>query len=262
MTHAHDGHRKRLRERYLSSGASAFQDHELLELLLTYAIPRQDVNATAHALLRRFGSLERVFSAEPSALCDVDGIGESTAIFLRLQHDVQQRISLRRFSGKDGRVLLNTPAAAAFVAHEMLMGEVRETGLLLCLNAQLVLTAAQRFSSGTVDQAVIFPRVVAEHALLQHAHSVILVHNHPSGDPRPSKADETVTEAVSAALQSLGIRLNDHMIVGHGVVYSLTAGRILRLTGDACEVLTPEEYERSLKKQPPVFSFVMEEYQR
>ena len=179
MEHSHSGHRQRLRDRYEQSGAGAFADHELLELLLTYAIPRRDVNEIAHALLERFGSLEGVLSAELSALTSVPGIGESTAMFLRLQHDVQRRMTLRRFSGRDGRVRLNTPAASARFVNELLLAEPNETALLLCLNTQRTLISTRQIAMGTLDQAAVHPRLVAEQAMLQHAHSVLLAHNHP-----------------------------------------------------------------------------------
>ena len=138
MSQPHDGHRQRLRERYLLNGASAFADHELLELLLTYAIPRRDTNETAHLLLKRFGSLESVFSANLTELCTVDGIGDGAAIFLRLQHDLQKRMALRKFAGRDGRIYLNSPAASAAYAHELLSSDKTEQAILLCLNTQRI----------------------------------------------------------------------------------------------------------------------------
>lgn len=263
MEHSHSGHRQRLRDRYEQSGAGAFADHELLELLLTYAIPRRDVNEIAHALLERFGSLEGVLSAELSALTSVPGIGESTAMFLRLQHDVQRRMTLRRFSGRDGRVRLNTPAASARFVNELLLAEPNETALLLCLNTQRTLISTRQIAMGTLDQAAVHPRLVAEQALLQHAHSVLLAHNHPSGSPLPSESDLAITERVRAALKSLDIALFDHLIVGRNAVYSCLAETVIVLHAEEFETIPPEvyreEYLSPIKK--PLLAVVMEQYQ-
>ena len=260
MEHPHGGHRQRLRQRYLTSGASAFADHELLELLLTYAIPRRDVNATAHALLNRFGSLEAVFSADIAALCGVEGVGESAALFLHMQRDLQQRMALRRFSGRDGRVRLNSAYDVACFVHELLYTERSETVLLLCLNTQRMLISTQRIGGGTLDRATVYPRMVAEQALLQNAHSVILVHNHPSGNPLPSPQDHATTEAVRAAVKSLDISLLDHLIVGHGAVYSSASNCVVTLSGENVQTQSPEEYSQQLQVKRPPLAAVMEQY--
>ena len=261
MEHPHGGHRGRLRERYLQSGADAFADHELLELLLTYAIPRRDVNGMAHELLARFGSLENVLNADPAALRQVTGVGESAAVYLHLQHDLMQRVLLRRFSDRSGRIFLSTPEKSARYLLELLYDKPTENAVLLCLNAQREVICVGRIGDGTLAEAAVYPRAAAELVLLQHAHSAILAHNHPSGNPLPSEADNLATTQVAAALQALGVPLLDHLIVGHGVVYSSSAKRVISFVGAAPASFSPEEYLDTVKNAAqPVLSRVMEPY--
>lgn len=261
MEHPHGGHRRRLRDRYTQSGADAFKDHELLELLLTYAIPRRDVNGTAHALLSQFGSLENVLKAEPAALQQVEGIGESAAIFLHLQHDLMQRILLRRFSDRSGRIRLTTPLKSAHYVHELLCDASTEAAILICLNAQREFICVGRIGDGTLAEAAVYPRAAAELVLLQHAHAAILAHNHPSGNPLPSSEDETTTVQVAAALNSLGVQLLDHLIVGHGVVYSSSSRQVLSFAAGEPASCSPEEFrQQRLETKPELLARVMEPY--
>ena len=261
MEHPHGGHRSRLRERYLHSGADAFQDHELLELLLTYAIPRRDVNSIAHALLAQFGSLENILKAAPAALQQVDGIGESAAVFLHLAHDFMQRILLRRFSDRNGRIRLTTPLKSAHYVHELLCDSSTEAAIMICLNAQRELICVGRIGDGTLAEAAVYPRAAAELVLLQHAHAAILAHNHPSGNPLPSKEDETTTVQVSAALNSLGVQLLDHLIVGHGAVYSSSSRQVLSFREGTPASCSHEEYrELCMQTRSETLARVMEPY--
>lgn len=261
MEHAHGGHRQRLRDRYTQSGAAAFADHELLELLLTYAIPRRDVNDTAHALLLRFGSLENVLKASPTALQQVPGIGETAAVFLHLQHDVMQRILLQRFSDETGHIRLTTPLVSARYALELLHNQVTESAILICLNAQRVVLCVARIGDGTLAEAAVYPRTAAEMVLLHHAHSAILAHNHPSGSPLPSAADHETTEKVSAALSSLGVPLLDHLIVGRGSVYSSSSRQVVSFTGSEPVCCSAEEFQQfQTDSGRSLLSRVMEPY--
>ena len=198
MASIHDGHRERLRQRYQDHGADSFTDHELLELLLTYAIPRRDTNETAHLLLKRFGSLSGVVTASPEQLQTVSGIGRAAAQYLHLQGTLQRRIALRRLTQRNGKLLLNTPNRTARYAELLLRQETNERMFVLCLSAQRTLLSARPVGSGSLSEMTIYPRTIVELAILQHAHSVILVHNHPSGDPTPSQADADTTESIRA----------------------------------------------------------------
>lgn len=260
MASIHDGHRERLRQRYQDHGADSFTDHELLELLLTYAIPRRDTNETAHLLLERFGSLSGVVTASPEQLQTVSGIGRAAAQYLHLQGTLQRRIALRRLTQRNGKLLLNTPNRTARYAELLLRQETNERMFVLCLSAQRTLLSARPVGSGSLSELTIYPRTIVELAILQHAHSVILVHNHPSGDPTPSQADADTTESIRAALQSIHIPLLDHIIVGDGYLYSFTAQAVLHPVGESIEVLSTGDYTLRRQEQTPSLAVVMEEY--
>ena len=257
----HAGHRERLRARYAESGADGFFDHELLQLLLTYAVPRKDTNGLAHLLLNHFGSLEQVFCADVEQLMSVDGIGQSTAVFLHLHGDLLQRLSLAKLADTRGRIKLNTPLSAAQYALARLHAQHYETVLAVCLNSRLEVIHVKTLQKGTLTEAPVYPRVIAETALLHHAHSIVLMHNHPSGNPAPSSEDAVTTEAVRAALSGIGVRLNDHLVVGGAFVYSFSAGVCLDLSATPPAVLTLEEYQSgTAKPSSPALLKVMEQF--
>ena len=222
----HEGHRQRLRERYVNTGLDGFEEHELLELLLTYAIPRHNTNDTAHSLIGRFGSLSSVLEAEVAELASISGVGEYAAVFLRLIGDTARKsakVSPRR------QLRLNTPAAAAAFALDLLRGERYECVYVVSLDKNMRLLHAERLLTGTLTEAPLYPRRVVECALMHRAHSVLLLHNHPSGDASPSQSDAQATEAVKTALNSIDIRLFDHIVVGKNEAYSFSRGiRIAR----------------------------------
>ncbi len=216
----HDGHRKRLRERYTCLGIGDLSEIEALELLLTYAIPRKDTSETARALLAQFGSLSAICYAKHEELCKISGIGTSASGFLRLIGDILHTYIKAQPPALKGR--LQTPAAAAAYALELLKAERYESVYVVSLDKNLRLKHVERLLTGTLTEAPLYPRRVVEAALSHCAHSVLLLHNHPSGDPAPSESDTQATEAVRAALNAIDIELFDHIIVGHGVVYSFS----------------------------------------
>lgn len=258
----HSGHRERIREQYASLGAESFLDHQFLELLLTYAIPRKDTNSLAHALLERFGTLESVVTAEVAQLMLVPGVGESTAVFLRMQGDLFRRLLLRRAEDSRGVVRLNTPAAAARYAVAQLSLCSYETVLAVCLNAKKVVLSCESLQRGTLTEAQIYPRSVAEVALLKRAHGILLLHNHPSGDPSPSQEDEAATELVRAALQSVGVQLFDHLIVGGSSAYSFTTRAVIGVSGAETEACSLEDFQTryAAETAPRGLARVMEPY--
>lgn len=256
----HSGHRERIREQYRTQGAAAFLDHQFLELLLTYAIPRKDTNELAHALLERFGSLEGVVTAEIAQLQLVDGVGEGAAVFLRMQGDLFRRLLLRRQEDARGSIRLASPAAAARYAASLLSLNTYESVLAICLNAKKVVQSCEAMQSGTLTEAQIYPRTIAEIALLRRAHGILLLHNHPSGDPSPSAEDVEATESVRAALQSIGVQLFDHLIVGREHVYSFSAQAIIGTSGSEPEVFSLQDYQAHKSGQPRALQRVMEQY--
>ena len=239
----HSGHRERIREQYKIHGAEAFLDHQFLELLLTYAIPRKDTNELAHLLLERFGSLEGVVTAEVAQLLLVEGVGESTAVFLRMQGDLFRRLKLHRLADARGSIRLSSPVEAARYAVSQLSLNTYETVFVVCLNAKKVVQSAERILGGSLSEAQIYPRNIAEVALLRRAHGVLLIHNHPSGDPSPSKADAETTESVRAALESIGVQLFDHIIVGGEHAYSFATGAVIGVSGAEADVFSLSDYQ-------------------
>ncbi len=239
----HSGHRERIREQYRSHGAEAFLDHQFLELLLTYAIPRRDTNELAHRLLARFGSLEGVVTAEIPQLMRIEGVGEGAAVFLRMQGDLFRRLRQHRLADAHGCIRLTSPVEAARYAVSELSLNTYEAVLAVCLNAKKAVQSCERMQSGSLSEAQIYPRNIAELALLRRAHGILLIHNHPSGDPTPSQADAEATEAVRAALRSIGVQLFDHIIVGGEHAYSFATGAVIGVSGADAEVLSLADYQ-------------------
>lgn len=227
----HEGHRERLRERYRKAGLSALAEHEVLELLLMYAIPRRNTNDIAHRLLERFGSLRNVFQARAEELALVDGIGEYAAVLLSLQGDV-----IRNYAEKErqkGKLRVASPADAVGYVLRLTGGEPYENVYLMNLDKNKRLLRTEKLFSGTLTEVPLYPRLIVEAALRSRAHSVILVHNHPSGDPTPSESDATATGAVKSALNSIDIAFFDHLVVGHDCVYSYSRDIYIDRQGNA-----------------------------
>ena len=218
----HDGHREKMRQRFMTGGLDAFADHEILELLLYYAIPRRDTNPIAHALMERYGSLPAVLAAPMEDLKRTEGIGESAAVLLHLVPQVCRRARLAQV-GED-QVLNSSERAGAYLL-ECFDGESREVIYQLCLDRKGKLLACKRLGEGSVASADLDVRRLVENAILTGASAVILAHNHPSGVALPSDGDYTATMRVRAALNAIGIELADHIIVADGdFVYMADSG--------------------------------------
>lgn len=222
----HEGHRERLRETYLNNGASALHDHQLLELLLTFAIPRRDTNPLAHRLLTAYGSLEQVLAANPYDLMRQEGIGVQAAVLLSLVGTLMRRGGAARTARKR-KTVLNTPEAASYYCAALLAGAKYEETYAISLDKRRAVLHADKVASGTLGETVVYPRLVLECALRHGANSVILTHNHPSGNPQPSSEDVNTTRAIFDALQAVSITLHDHIIVGEGCTYSMVRGAVL-----------------------------------
>ena len=214
----HDGHREKMRQRFMTGGLDAFADHDILELLLYYAIPRRDTNPIAHALMERYGSLPAVLAAPMEDLKRTEGIGESAAVLLHLVPQVCRRARLAQV-GED-QVLNSSERAGAYLL-ECFDGESREVIYQLCLDRKGKLLACKRLGEGSVASADLDVRRLVENAILTGASAVILAHNHPSGVALPSDGDYTATMRVRAALNAIGIELADHIIVADGDFVSM-----------------------------------------
>ncbi len=210
----HSGHRERLRKRFFEEGLDAFEDHQVLELLLFYAIPRSDTNPVAHRLLKRFGSLSAVLEADPKDLAAVEGMGLGAAAFLSMLPHAMRRYMKDRISKESPH--LSDPEKAARYVFPLMAGRTEEVFYVLCLDAQLKVNYAALVSSGTVKEAQILPRKVVEEAIRHKACSVILAHNHPSGTLKPSQSDIELTRQLADALNHIDIKVQDHIIIAGG----------------------------------------------
>ncbi len=213
--HVH-GHRRRLRERF-EAGPKVLPDYELLELLLTYAIPRRDVKPLAKGLLERFGTFKGVLNASPAELRGATGVGETTGAFFRILRTAVERYMEARARETDA---LTSPDAVAAYCRAALDGLRHEVFEVIYLNTRNRVIRSERLSEGTVDQTAVYPRRVVTGALQNHAAAVILVHNHPSGDPFPSAEDKALTRRLAAAARLVDIPVLDHVIVGDGRHFS------------------------------------------
>ncbi len=209
MGSIHEGHRQRLRERFLKQGLDDFEAHNVLELLLFYAIPMKDTNELAHRLLQRFGSISAVFDADIDDLCQVDGVGRNTAVLLKMIPGLTRRYL--EDSDKEPVILSSVEQIGSFLLPKF-VGRTKEMVYLLCLNNKGGIAYADFVMSGTVNAAPMYSREIVEAALRSKAVSAILAHNHPKGIAVPSNADMAATKMVYDALASVKIRLLDHFI--------------------------------------------------
>jgi DNA repair protein RadC len=207
----HDGHRDRLRARFVEAGADALADYEMLELVLFRSIPRRDVKPLAKTLLRRFGTLADVVNAPPRLLAEVEGMGRSAIVDFQILAALNQRVM--RSDLRQREVLSSWSAVIAY-CHAAMAFETREQFRILFLDKRNALIADEVQGLGTVDHTPAYPREVVRRALELSATAVILVHNHPSGDPTPSGADIELTRQIVAAAKTLSISVHDHIIIG------------------------------------------------
>ena len=215
----HAGHRERLRER-ASKSFAALPDYELLELLLARSLPRGDIKPLAKALLIRFGGLAAVLGAGLEELKTVSGIGPAVALDLKLLHEATARMA--RGEVRKRTVISSWTALLAY-ARVAMANASREQFRVLFLDKKNQLIADEVLNEGTVDHAPVYPREVMRRALELSASSLILAHNHPSGDPTPSRADVEMTRQIQDAGRALGISIHDHIVVGRDGVASLKA---------------------------------------
>ncbi len=204
-------HRKRLRDRFLSGGAQAMPDYELLELVLFRAIPRRDVKPLARAMLDRFGDFNTVLSAPLDQLSEISGIGNAVICELKIVEAAAHRLARARILQ---RHVISSWEALLDYCHTTMAHRETEQFRVFYLDRKNTLIADEEQARGTVDHVPVYPREVVKRALQLNASALILVHNHPSGDPTPSSSDISMTEQVQTAAETLGITLHDHIIIG------------------------------------------------
>ena len=204
-------HRKRLRSRFLSGGAQALPDYELLELVLFRAIPRQDVKPLARKLLEELGDFNSVVSAPQTRLTKIKGVGEAVVCELKIIEAAAHRLARARVINR--HVLSDWDALITY-CHTTMSHRDTEQFRILFLDTKNTLIADEAQAQGTVNHVPVYPREVVKRALELNASALILVHNHPSGDPTPSEADITMTHQINAACHALCLTLHDHIIIG------------------------------------------------
>ena len=210
MENIHQGHREKMRQRFLKSGLESFADHEALELLLYYAIPRRGTNPIAHRLRERYGSLRAVRSAAAADPKKVEGFGESAAVLLKIAGQIGRKARLA--DATQSRTMTDVETVGAYLL-ERYAGETHEVIYELCLDRKGKLLACKRLHDGGAASAALDIRKVVENAILTSASTVILAHNHPSGIALPSDDDCAATTHAAQALQTIGVALADHIIV-------------------------------------------------
>ncbi len=218
------GHRQRLRNRFLHGGPGALQDYELLELLLTFAIPYSDVKPLAKQLIAHFGSLSRVLDAAPEALMEVSGVREYSAVLIRLVKACTESYLKEEVLG---RAKISSLSALVDYCRTSMGGLADEQFRVIFLNSQNEIIAEEIVQEGTVNQTVVYPRKVLELALKHKATGLILVHNHPSGNLTPSAADQELTRSLVKASHALNLTVHDHLIISRHGYFSLAEKNML-----------------------------------
>lgn len=227
MASEHAGHRQRMRERFLRQGLDGFAPHEILELLLFYAIPQKNVNPLAHSLIDRFGSLHGVLEASVEELMKVDGMGEYAATLISLMEPIARKLEESR---AEKLTQLSNHRMAEEHCLRLLHGLRHECFYAVCLNGQMQIIHNALIAQGTLSEVQAYPRLVLDAVLRHNAHAVVLCHNHPGGQLAPSQADIDATAELEAALGHIGVALADHIIVANGNTLSMSAYGFIRST--------------------------------
>jgi DNA repair protein RadC len=215
--HKGDGHRQRLRERFLESGLSGFHDYEVIELLLTLGTPRRDCKDTAKEAMTRFGTLQAVFEASPEELCDIKGIGPNNLFGIKMIKAVAERYLEKQVIKKDP--VRNSKELFDYLFHR-LRDKSREHFQVIYLDAKNRILKTETLFVGTLTASSVYPREVVSASLLNRAAALIFAHNHPSGDPQPSSEDIAVTRELIFACKVMGITVHEHIVIGDNRYFS------------------------------------------
>ena len=216
-SHKGQGHRQRLRERFLANGLDGFHDYEVIEFLLTLATPRKDCKDAAKAAMARFKTLQGVLEAEPAELCKVEGIGPNNLFTLRLIKAIADRYLKKKLIDKDA---INDSKALFDYLYHSIGDKKREFFKAIFLNSKNQVIAINTISEGTLTASSVYPREVIQAALSHAAAALIFAHNHPSGDPQPSLDDVAVTRQLVFAAKIMGMVVHEHIIIGENRYFS------------------------------------------
>lgn len=256
MAGEHVGHRQRMRERFITQGLAGFADHEVLELMLFYAIPQRNVNPLAHQLIDHFGSLHGVLDASVEELMQVDGIGQNAAVLLTLFSHAARRLEMSRETELE---TMDNRLKAQVHCRRLLSGLKTEHFYAVCLNGQMQVIRDVLIARGTLGEVQAYPRLVVEAALRHNAHAVVLCHNHPGGQLSPSQADVDSTNSMALLLAGIGVALADHIIVCGSETLSMSATGYLtqgmprmenaQAASSAGQVRLPRETKKRIRKE-------------
>ena len=225
--HKGAGHRQRLRDKFLAAGLDGFHDYEVIELLLTLGTPRKDCKDSAKQALEKFKTLRGVMEASVDSLCEVNGIGPKNVFGIKLIKAVSDRYLKSRVEKTDP--VTNSKALFDYLYHTM-RDKQQEQFKALFLDAKNRIMHIETLSKGTLTASSIYPREVVRKGLEQNAAAMIFAHNHPSGDPKPSKEDFTITQQLLFACRLMGIVVHEHLIIGNNAYYSFSdQGHILQM---------------------------------
>jgi len=211
------GHRQRLREKFLKNGLDGFLDYEIIELLLTLGTPRKDCKQSAKDALKKFGSLKAVLEAEPAELKEIKGIGDNNVFGLKIAQSVSRRYLADRIIDQD--FIRSADEVIDYLKHN-LRDKSREVFLVIYLNGRNQILKMEELFQGTLTTSAVYPREVVKRALVNDAAALVFVHNHPSGNPNPSKDDLTITKKLKEAAQAIDVSVHDHLIIAGNDVYS------------------------------------------
>ena len=225
MSNIHEGHRDRMRTRYLQEGADGMASHEILEILLYGTIPRGDTNEIAHHLLDEFGSISNLIEADPYEIAKTAGVGIKSAVFLSLLHELVLRYEREKLEQKPA--LTSIPRSVDY-CKTLLAFRPRECFYAICLDSRRKIIHTAKISEGTVNDAAVSPRLVVEKALRYKATGILLCHNHPSGNVKPSYEDIILTNQLKSMLEPLGVQVVDHIIIGENQYFSFFENDMLR----------------------------------
>ena len=230
MSKVHEGHRDRMRVRFLQEGADGLATHELLEMLLYGTIPRGDTNEIAHHLMDEFGSISNLIEADPYEIAKTAGVGIKSGVFLSLLHELVRRYEREKLDQKPALVSMQR---SVDYCRTLLAFRPQECFYAICLDSRRKIIHTSKISEGTVNDAAVSPRIVVEKALRYKATGVLLCHNHPGGSANPSHAYTVLTNQLKGMLEPLGVQVMDHIIIGENQYFSFFENNMLK--GDNVE---------------------------
>jgi len=233
-THKGEGHRKRLRDRFLNAGLQGFHDYEVIELLLSLNTPRKDCKQAAKLLLKKFKTFQGVLEADPLSLCEIHGVGPSNSMGIRLIKEVSDRYLEFKIISKD--VVQNPKDLLEYLSH-VIGHKSKEVFVGIFLDVKNRVLTSKILFTGTLTTSSVYPREVIISALQHNAAAVIFAHNHPSGDVEPSQSDIQITRKLFFALRYVGIILHEHMIVGNEGFYSFAAQGLISIINKEFEAV-------------------------